>query len=285
MRTESTTEYRRDRTNDIKATLARIRAEIEARQRERERFDATFECDDHTGEYAPCAGVEPTENGPVVKAPWGEMIRCALALPTQCGPLRAWQAAREAQRQEEAARAWEVKGAALGLPKKLRRYSFDSADPTPPVDRARLFLDDGEAAAGRALVLAGPTGVGKSVAAACLVREWPYPQAWFVVVPGLVGAFLSPTRREAALERSKGASLLVLDEFGGEYLKEGGLGFYLIEELLAHREAEELPTVLTTNCTAEELRERLSDRILDRLQAGGTVYTVPGPSRRGAARS
>jgi DNA replication protein DnaC len=83
----------------------------------------------------------------------------------------------------------------------------------------------------------------------------------------LVGAFLSPTRRERALDHVKGAGLLVLDEFGGEYFKTGGLGVALMEEVLAHREAEELATVMTTNCTPDKLRERLSDRILDRRHA------------------
>ena len=84
-----------------------------------------------------------------------------------------------------------------------------------------------------------------------------------------------------ALDRAKRTELAVFDDFGAEYLKDGGLVEAFIDEIIWTREGEILATIISTNLTADQLRERLSDRIVDRLRGSwGRVVSVPGESLR-----
>ena len=96
-----------------------------------------------------------------------------------------------------------------------------------------------------------------------------------------MGTTLTEQRVRVALEQAKGTWLVVFDDIGVEYVKEGGLVEAFFDEIVWHREGNEQPTIFTTNLTAEQLKERLSDRILDRLRGWGTVCAVGGPSLRG----
>jgi DNA replication protein DnaC len=113
------------------------------------------------------------------------------------------------------------------------------------------------------------------------LHAWESGGRRFLHFPALCGALLDSQRRAEALEAAKRTRFIVLDDFGAEYVKEGGLLEVLVDEIICHREAEILPTIITTNLTRDKLKDRLSDRIIDRFHGGwGRVFAVTGASLR-----
>jgi DNA replication protein DnaC len=148
----------------------------------------------------------------------------------------------------------------------------------PAMSRVAEYLR-AELPRGNCLVLTGPPGVGKSYAAAAAIRA--YRRGRFTYFPALCGALLDPARRAEALDAAKRSTFLVLDDLGVEYSREGSLVAAFLEEIVWHRESDILPTIITTNLTLEQLRGRLSDRIIDRLRGRwGRAFAVGGPSLR-----
>jgi len=186
----------------------------------------------------------------------------------------------EADPAEVAQKKWASHARSIGIPKKLHTASFESSKQTKLIEFSQTY-SEGPVKDGRCLVLAGPTGVGKSWAAACILRAVKIRWKMYAYYPATAGALLDPERRAVTLSSLKDSDLLILDDFGSEYQKEGGLVEAFIDEIIWHREGESLATVLTTNLTFEKLRVRLSDRIVDRLRGDwGMVYQSPGDSLR-----
>ena len=181
---------------------------------------------------------------------------------------------------ERAEAEWLALAAKIGVPMKLARTaSMVRGRSEPALVRTRRWLDD-EWPSGACLVLSGPTGVGKSFAAVAALRAMAGGRRFFYF-PSLCGAWLDGDRRKEALERAETTRTAVFDDFGTEYVKRGGLLEALLDEVVWHREANDLPTIITTNLTSEELKGRLSDRIIDRLRGGwGRVFECPGESLR-----
>lgn len=143
------------------------------------------------------------------------------------------------------------------------------------------------------LVLCGPKGTGKSVAATWAVRE--------AIRSGGTGAF----RGAAALAKLSGfdagaaemahlkrVHLLVLDDVGTELLTEYARAQF--HELLDHRHENYGRTILTSNLmwlpttrngvTTPGLEGRLGERLVDRMaQAGRRVQLAPQKSMRRAS--
>lgn len=172
-------------------------------------------------------------------------------------------------------REWQTFAKAVGVPPRLRAASFRAAQPSTAVEAARAYAE-GPALVGASLVLAGPTGVGKTYAAVAALRAVsrtdtnPEARA-FVYFPSACAALLDGERRPTMLERLTETPFVVVDDFGVEYVKEGGLLDALTDEIIWHREAYGLPTLITTNLTRAQLHERCSDRIVDRLSAWGKI--------------
>jgi DNA replication protein DnaC len=135
------------------------------------------------------------------------------------------------------------------------------------------------------LVLLGPTGTGKTWVAAALARllltEDTVPVT-FIAVPDFLEA-LRPSSRTPGVDPDMMqyalAPLLVLDDLGAE----GPLSAWGEEQLwrLANeRNHNNRPTIVTSNMTGPEIRERYNDRIVERLFAGSTLITLSGGSLR-----
>lgn len=175
--------------------------------------------------------------------------------------------------------------AGSGIPVRLQHATL-TARPTPALQAAAAYLGDASAgysdagfARGEALVLAGPTGVGKSYAAAAAMMA--VGDGHFLYFPALCAQLLRSEAQPGAMALAKRSDLLVFDDLGTEYLKEGGLLAAFLDEIVWHREGNALPTVITTNLTAQELAKRLGDRITDRLRGvWGRVIECPGESLR-----
>lgn len=180
---------------------------------------------------------------------------------------------------------WPDLAPRIGIPERLLGASFwhPEAKPTAAMQRAQEFMAKGEYELGDCLVFTGPTGVGKTWAAAAALRAAYGKPRRFWYFPALCGALLNPDTRSESLERAKQAPFAVFDDFGVEYVKEGGLIDAFLDEIIWHREANYLATIITTNLTTDALKQRLPARLVDRLAGEwGHVYECPGESLRGS---
>lgn len=186
----------------------------------------------------------------------------------------------EQERAAAKAAAWTRRATLLGIPPRLQPASLESSAPTPALQRTRQFLAT-EAPQGRCLLLCGPTGVGKSYAAAAALRTWPQPGGQFLYWPDLCTRLLHHDSYQDAIATATAAALVVFDDFGAEYLKDGGLLAAHLDSIIWRRHAYFLPTILTTNLTPDQLHQRFSDRILDRLShEWASIYVITHDSLR-----
>lgn len=137
------------------------------------------------------------------------------------------------------------------------------------------------------LVFTGTYGCGKTHLAAAIANHQiiaGHPAPMFVVVPDLLDhlrATFSPssgTTLDRVFEQVRTASLLILDDLGTEsatpWAREK------LFQLLNHRYAARLPTVITTYNTLDEIDERLASRMRDTTRC--TVHGITAPSYRGS---
>lgn len=132
------------------------------------------------------------------------------------------------------------------------------------------------------LVLCGPKGTGKSVAATWAVRH--------AITTGSTAAFRRASELAklsgfdagaAELEALKRVDLLVLDDVGTEQLNDWARA--QLHELVDYRHEAYGRTVLTSNLRWRGeggLEARLGERVADRIAQAGMVMQVAGPSRR-----
>ncbi|MFN8496254.1 MAG: ATP-binding protein [Anaerolineae bacterium] len=138
------------------------------------------------------------------------------------------------------------------------------------------------------LVFMGAYGSGKTHLAAAIAnaRVDQGDVALFVVVPDLLDhlrATFSPTSAttyDKRFEEVRNAPFLVLDDLGTEsatpWAREK------LFQLVNHRYAARLPTVITTSTPPEEMDERLATRLFDTSRC--TVFAILAPAYRGARR-
>lgn len=141
-------------------------------------------------------------------------------------------------------------------------------------NRARMFL-----------VLLGPTGVGKTVAAARVAQEFCRHFAWnaqptsqrppepllFVEARRLTR--LPGFADESWLDELRQTHLLILDDAGDEATE---FGKQALLGLLLSRYTRQRRTVLTANLTADALRARYGEALADRLRKDGEIPDLSG---------
>lgn len=124
------------------------------------------------------------------------------------------------------------------------------------------------------LVLAGPPGVGKSIAAVYAVaRE---------------GGRLLPARRLQDLDLDLAGyattgGVLVIDDLGCEYAGQSGWAVARATELLEWRHANAGRLIITTNLRRPDFAARYGARVDDRLREGAKWINAVGESLRGRA--
>lgn len=127
------------------------------------------------------------------------------------------------------------------------------------------------------LVLSGPAGCGKTVAATwwAMRRDWP---------PAFVRAtsFAASSRYDRdAREKWLKASALVLDDLGTEFADTKGSFLVDLDELIDVFYGDRRPLIITTNCTPTKFRERYGERVIDRIRECGSFWSTDEKSRRG----
>lgn len=163
-----------------------------------------------------------------------------------------------------------------GVPRLLAECACGTPSETNVLDHAR------KARSGRPfVVLAGPIGVGKSVAAAVLAREFieKHGGGWVIWRHAGELARIGHFDEERAKAREQ-CDLLVVDDLGTEFLDNNSWLAAQLEVLFYQRHGNRRLTVVTTNLTALQFRERYSPRLVDRIRELGAFVETGGESLR-----
>ena len=116
---------------------------------------------------------------------------------------------------------------------------------------------------GHGMLIMGPTGTGKSSAAALVARDTLAAErtvAWRYV-PDMLDTLTANSRsREAEIKRLSGVDILIMDDFGVRDMADWEIGY--LDQIVEARYRIRKPIVLTTNLTTEQL---LGDQRLGRM--------------------
>jgi DNA replication protein DnaC len=133
------------------------------------------------------------------------------------------------------------------------------------------------------LVLSGPVGTGKSIAATWWAAQQPRTPACVTAM-----TFARHSRYDCNRDDLLAAPALILDDLGSEFLDTKGSFLADLDELVDAYYRAMRPLVITANCTADVFRTRYGTRIVDRLLESGEFYSVSDQSlrsRRGGGTS
>ena len=174
-----------------------------------------------------------------------------------------------------------------GIPRRLRRLSWEVWREVPSL-RAEVEALRGWAASDPwCAVLSGPAGAGKTMAAVCVLRAVIEAGGWgrFVYAPDWIASCRgadSPAEAEARFVRvATDRDLLVLDDLSVRE-RETAFGLDLWDRLVDYRYREELKTIITTNHPSKVIVARLGERVFDRLREGLLLrWSAPSGRRLG----
>jgi DNA replication protein DnaC len=176
----------------------------------------------------------------------------------------------------EAERRWMAIAQRIGVPGRYQRITLAQSEPRPIVERVMKYMRDGEFARGMCLILGGPARAGKTHAAVLALRNPITSSLGFFYLPDLMHRLTDFEQRIEAMHEVQHSVFVVLDDLGVEYRKQGGLTEAFIEQIIWGREANRLPTIITTNRTWPQLVASLSDRIIERFREWASYYSVLG---------
>lgn len=74
---------------------------------------------------------------------------------------------------------------------------------------------------------------------------------------------------------------LVIDDLGTEFNDAKGFFHQRLDKLINVRYEEGFPTLITSNLSAKDFKERYGERVTDRFREGGAFYEFTAPSLRG----
>lgn len=161
--------------------------------------------------------------------------------------------------------------------------------PTAALESAQRFVKL-DASLAPFLLLLGPVGIGKSVAAAWVLEQFAKGYAWnsqptraelqpamWVDGRELTGVREFREEHQTWLKAMQGTALLVLDDAGHEATEAGRNA---LTDILLARLAKKRRTVLTANLKAEDLRKRYGDALADRFRAQAIIPGLSGASMR-----
>lgn len=173
--------------------------------------------------------------------------------------------------------------AAIGLPSLYDHVDFagwQTTDSRQPRMITRAYDYASELATGQSsnLVLAGPTGTGKTHIAACVVRkaagliksDGKLVKCRYTTGAEIMGDIRASwdaktrSKHEAEIIASLGnVAVLMIDEVGVADRINGSHDIW--SNIIDRRYRQRLPTIITTNLTREELAAHLGDRAFDRI--------------------
>ena len=208
-----------------------------------------------------------------------ESKAATVIIPDHCGPckFKAWDNART-----RILRSRGVPSIIAGA--SFKNFETDSEAQEKAKTKAQEFVGEARGF----LILLGDVGLGKSSLAVAVMRETikRTTRIRFVTQYEIMEDLRRTYRDKNAkdpVQTLKGVDLLVLDEMG---LSSGGKDeLPAIHSILNHRHGEGLPTIITANGSAAQLREDLGDKMSDRIsQSVYHVANFKGKSKRSQKR-
>lgn len=127
------------------------------------------------------------------------------------------------------------------------------------------------------LLLSGPPGVGKTVAAAYAAMREGGILRWLTASK----LMRVPQYDQAAWSELEWADLVVLDDLGTEFQDKSGAMQLRVDSLIDDRYSRESRLVITTNLNTAEFKSRYGERVADRIRDGGSIVGLDGKSLRG----
>jgi len=191
------------------------------------------------------------------------------------------------------------------LPAKLQKYTFDSFDfkyypdveyPGDNKNRsyreialntfnaAKIFAESNtDGAHGKGLLFCGNVGSGKTFLSSAIANFLleKGQGVLFVVVPDLLDEIRATYNRELEyselelLQQARNIPVLILDDLGAHNYTEWAKN--KIYSILNSRLNNELPTVINSNLTLEEMEEYLGERITSRIVELCDIYRLVVP--------
>jgi len=151
-------------------------------------------------------------------------------------------------------------------------------------ERHPWFLDRGVG-----LLLWGDNGVGKTYAGCALLRLMitQCVPCLYITAPELKQELVRPTPwadGQTLGQRARTVSVLLLDDLGKEYSKDGGFGFaeLAFENLMRARAGAMLTTLVTMNLSLDAFAERYARSALSLAQEVFVPVQLKGPDKRKA---
>lgn len=235
-------------------------------------------------------------------------VKFNATMQRQREALQAWEAANpevsaawdEAALEHEAWKAARHEAARVArFDESVRQALRDAQMPLRALDRLRDAKDTEamratSAAPSSVMLLSGPAGTGKTVAAVAMAkrhmtkamqdnpeRTKENPQRTALFVRAVTAARMSAYGAEThdAVGQITSTRLLILDDLGAEFASP--VWDMLLFEILDVRHGDMRPTIITTNLGRDAMRERYGQRFAERIREGGSVHYLNGDSMRG----
>lgn len=172
-----------------------------------------------------------------------------------------------------------------GIPRRLAEaIQPDTIKQTEARRRLAAALNDGRVL----VVLGGPPGLGKSVAAAEAVSVAPVsdgPERPKFAAADDICDWMHIDRRnlgprEWTASELSACTFLAIDDLGREYNDQAGRHLHALTRILERRYEAQLPTVVTTNITKADFAARYGARVADRIAGSGAWIQLEGRSMR-----
>lgn len=162
--------------------------------------------------------------------------------------------------------------ACRGVPARLISAALEHNDPTTNAMATAIKFWESDK---WALLLAGKSGRGKSVAAAWVLSRSTRECYWINAQEMSANVF-----KDEWFARVSSCHVLVIDEIGAEYASDKGPMVAMFDSLMNERWGKNLRTVITTNMDRDGFVSRYGDRVWSRLRDGMAVQ-VAGEDLRG----
>jgi hypothetical protein len=216
----------------------------------------------------PTAGADPLrqEDGGL---PAGWRQRLAQVKPADDAEMARAEAESWAEWRERKATIWAAR-----LPDVYRAA-------VPRKDVTRSWLANYRAGRRHGLVILGDPGTGKTWEAMAIARALlteDHVPVTVVTAPELMAALRPSADDVSDVGQFQVAPVLVLDDLGTEKLTD-----WVAEQLYlvaSYRAARQLPTIVTSNLTPDEIKARYDQRLVQRLFGGAMLLTIAGSSLR-----
>jgi DNA replication protein DnaC len=193
-------------------------------------------------------------------------------------------------RMEEEKKRYERNIRTSGLPKIYLGKTFDNFDVGKngkAIKRIKEYLQNKEWKYGKGLYLTGTVGCGKTHLAAAIVHELAKQNVYtlFIFVPDFLDEIRSAygekeqdEEREDPFELARESTILILDDLGTEKVTEWANEKLL--QLINHRAGNNLATIITSNYTIDQIKDRLGERIASRIRGMCEELMINGEDRR-----